>query len=75
MALFTFKLAGGGGFNTPVAAVHDVKRHKQPGKAVVLVWWGRRHKRTGTRAGLKEMVAVGDWKKLRARWKALRGAG
>lgn len=75
MGTFKFKLAGGGGFTTPVAAVYAIKPHKKPGKAVVCVLWGRRHKLTsGGTSEVQDMVAVGDWKKLKARWMALKGA-
>ena len=72
-AMFKFKLAGGGGFCTPVGAVRDVRAHKKPDKAIIMVLWGKNHGRTGGHKGqVMDMVAVGDWRKLRKRWMALK---
>lgn len=74
-AIFKFKQARGSGFHTSLGAIRDVRPSKKPGKAVVCVLWGKNHKATGGhRSQVMKMEAVGDWKKLRARWLAMRGA-
>ena len=76
MGYLKFKLANGDFFHAALGTVHDVKRHKRPNKAVVLVAWGAKHGRsTVDRTALHEMVAVGDWRKLHRRWQALQSAG
>ena len=75
MATFKFRRVSGGGFCAPVNTIRDVRPSKKPGKAVVCVLWGKNHKATGGhRSQVMKMEAVGDWKKLRARWLAMRGA-
>ena len=74
-AIFKFKQARGSGFHTSLGAIRDVRPSKKPGKAVVHVLWGNKHKATsGGRSEVIKMEAVGDWKKLRAKWLAMRGA-
>ena len=73
MATFAFRIAGGGGFTAPVGTVLEIGPHKRPGKAVVRLKWGRNHART-PEDGVNEFIAVGDWKKLNRRWRALLAA-
>ena len=77
-AMFKFKMAGGGGFTTPIGAVYDVQPHKKPDKAVVMVLWGGKHggKSTSQGSGPKPvpMTAVGSWRTLRDKWLKMRAA-
>ena len=86
MAMFSFKCSStgkgnGNGFSVPVGAVRDVTAGSKREYAIVHVVWGGTHAKQ-TKVGKKargdqrivEMVAIGDWKKLRKRWKALLAA-
>lgn len=79
MALFSMRLAGGGGFTTPLAAVRRITPAKKRGHAVVHVLWGAKHSRSkqakGTGPAVQEMVVVGDVAHLRKRLARLRSAG
>ena len=75
-AIFNFKLEGGTTFGAKVGAVRDILPHKQRGKSVVQVLWGRKHGwSAGKKSEIRDMVAVGDHRQLKARLEALRGAG
>ena len=75
MATFSFKLAGGGGFTTELGAIRDVTPGKKREHAIVHVLWGKWHKKNDAgRSDVVPMKAVGDWKKIKARWKALLSA-
>lgn len=74
MATLSFRIAGGGGFTAPVHTVREVLPHKRPNKARIRVAWGDQHSRSAV-DGINEFVAVGDWKKIKARWTALLNAG
>ena len=50
----------GSGFHCALATIHSIGPHKQREKAVVRLKDGN------------VLVAVGSWKKIRARWKALK---
>ena len=74
MCAFNFKIAGGGGFSAVLETVQDIRPHKKSGKAVVMLRWGGKHSHVA-KNGLNEIVAVGDWRKLRKRWLHLCAAG
>ena len=61
----------GGGVTAPLGTVRDVRPHKHPSQAVVVLAWGAKHGRAA-RGEVNEVVAVADdWRKLRARWRTL----
>ena len=75
MATFSFKLVGGGGFAAQLGSVRGITPAKKRGHCIVHVLWGKRHKKTpGDCSELVPMKAVGDAKKLRARWRRLLSA-
>ena len=74
MACLALRIAGGGGFTAPVGTVRDIRAGKKRGHAVVDLAWGGKHARRPS-GGINRMVVVGDWRKLRARWRALKEAG
>ena len=59
----------GGGLCVGLRAIHSIGPAKKREHAVVRADWSHKGQRT-----LTDFVVVGDWKKLRARWKALLGA-
>ena len=84
MAMLNMKLAQvkgstGSGYHCPAGQVLAVLPHKQPGKVIVRVRRGAKHGvgtwARGSKVRSHELVALGDWKKLKQRWLALLGAG
>lgn len=75
MGYLKFKLADGTFFHAKVGTIRGVKPHKRPNKAIVLVTWSDKHSYNPTNGNIREMVAVGDWKKLKGKWRNLAALG
>ena len=72
---FSLRIAGGGGFCTPVGTVRSIEPAKKREHSIVTIAWSRKHGThyTGSER-VNRIVAVGDYRKLRKRWKALLAA-
>ena len=80
MAALSLKLAQGkghtgSGFNCDLRGIVDVREGRKGKGALVLMRQGKHHKRANGKLNeVVELRVVGDWKRLRARWKALLSA-